>query len=208
MTRRFIGPFVIVVLLSAMSLLAQTPSQFSSDLKITAKEMPGTGKLYVAGPKVRMDMSIEGNPGTTIITDSERKIAYMLMPGNMYMEMSTEGKAAKKQGPQWRMYNAANPCADIPDMTCQKTGTGIADGRLCDKWSFTDKKGRSNMTVWIDQKNGIPIKSEMSDGTKVELLNIKEGPQSPSLFEVPSGYKKFGLGNMLKNMRNMQQNEE
>jgi hypothetical protein len=185
-----------------MSLVAQTESQFSADMKITSKEMAGNGKLYVGGAKVRMEMGLQGNQSTTIISDNDRKIAYMLMPGNMYMEMSTEGKAAKKQGPQYRMYNPANPCADSADMTCKQIGTGIADGRLCNKWLFTDKKGGANMTVWIDQKSGIPIKSEMNDGTKLELLNIKEGPQSPSLFQVPAGYKKFGLGNMLRNLPN------
>jgi hypothetical protein len=200
MIRRFTGPFLIVVLLSAMSLLAQTPSQFSADIKITSRQMTGAGKLYVGGTRVRMEMGLPDNQKTTIITDNDRKIAYMLMPGNMYMEMSTEGKAAKKQGPQYRMYNPANPCADSADMTCKQIGTGIADGRLCNKWLFTDKKGRSDMTVWIDQKSGIPIKTEMTDGTKLELLNIKEGPQSSSLFQVPAGYKKFGLGNMLRNL--------
>jgi hypothetical protein len=46
----------------------------------------------------------------------------------------------------------------------------------------------------------------MSDGSTMELLNIKEGPQSPSLFEVPAGYQKFDMSNMMRNLQ--QQNEE
>lgn len=205
MIRRSVAFSGIVVLLSALSLLAQVPPQFSADMKISSKGMGGTGKLYVGGQKVRMDMSVQGAQ-TTVITRNDRKVVYMLMPNKTYMEMSTEMKGAQKGGPEWRMYDPANPCADTPGMSCTKAGTGIVSGRLCNKWLFTEKQSGSRMTVWIDQKTAIPVKSEMSDGSSMELLNIKEGSPSPSLFEVPAGYQKFDMNNMMRNLQ--QQNEE
>jgi hypothetical protein len=195
MTRKAAVVLPLLVLLAAMSLLAQTPTQFSADLKYASRGIEGGGKLYFGGSKVRMDMGAMGS----MITDPGRKVSYMLMPGSKtYMEISTAARGGRTSGPDWRMYNAANPCADSPEMSCQKTGTGMVNGRLCNKWSFTSKRGAPNMTVWIDQKSGIPIKSEMTDGTKLELYNIKEGRQSQSLFEVPSGYKKMDMGSMMR----------
>lgn len=205
MIRRFPVSLVLTLALASTCLMAQTPSQFSADMKLTGRGVAATGKLYSAPPKVRMEMNTSGHQ-STIISDSDRKIAYMLMPNNMYMEVSTEAKG-QKQGPNWRMYDPANPCANMPEMTCQKVGTGMADGQLCNKWLFTNKKGGSTMTVWISQKSGIPIRTETSDGSTMELLNIKPGPQPASLFQVPAGYKKLDMGNIGSMMKNMQKHQ-
>jgi outer membrane lipoprotein-sorting protein len=191
----------LLVALSALPLLAQVPSSFSADMKFASpKGMSGTGKLYFAGQKVRMEMNMQGH-GSIMISDQSRKIAYMVMPQQkMYMEMSTDRPGAQR-GPDWQAYDAANPCKTVPDMSCQKIGTEIVDGRLCNKWKFTGtgKNAGSTRTVWIDEKTGIPIKTQMSDGTTMELSNIKEGPQSASLFELPAGYQKMDMGNMMRN---------
>ncbi len=149
---------------------------------------------------MRMEMSTQGHQ-SIIISDPARNVASMLMPAqHMYMEMSTDMKGPQKRGPDWRAYDRTNPCANVPDATCQKAGTGIADGRLCDKWQIVHSKTNITQTVWIDQKTGIPIRTESSDGSIFELLNIQEGPQSASLFEIPSDYHKFDMSQMM-NMR-------
>lgn len=53
--------------------------------------------------------------------------------------------------------------------------------------------------MWIDQKLHFPIKT-VSQGTTLELSNVKEGPQdpSPSLFQVPSGYTKTDMSTMMR----------
>ena len=200
MIRRFAfcGIALLLIILAGLPLLAQVPSSFSSDIKFASpRGMSGTGKLYFAGQKVRMEMNAQGH-NSIMISDQSLKIAYVVMPQQrMYMEMSTDRPGPQQRGPNWQAYDAATPCKTLPDTICEKIGTEVVDGRLCNKWKFTGSN--SSRTVWIDQKNGIPIKSLMSDGTTMELTNIKEGPQSASLFEVPAGYQKMDMGNMMRN---------
>jgi outer membrane lipoprotein-sorting protein len=193
----FCGIALLLIIMAGLPLLAQVPSSFSSDMRFASpKGMSGTGKLYFAGQKVRMEMNAQGH-NSIMISDQSRKIAYVVMPQQkMYMEMSTD-KPGPQRGPDWQAYDAANPCRSLRDTTCEKIGTEVVDGRMCNKWKFAGSS--SSRTVWIDQKNGIPIKSLMSDGTTMELTNIKEGPQSASLFEVPAGYQKMDMGNMMRN---------
>jgi outer membrane lipoprotein-sorting protein len=172
-------------------------SQFSADMKNTGKGMTTTGKLYFGGPKVRMEMTAQGHQSIMIV-DSQRKVFYMLMVDqHMYMEMSTETKGPRKS-PDWRTYDPANPCANMTDTTCERLGTGLADNRLCNKWKFSNSKQGTSQTVWVDQKTGIPIRTETSEGNVMELTNIKEGAQSASLFEIPSGYTKMDMGAMMQ----------
>ena len=191
----------LLIVLAALPLLAQVPSSFSSDMKFASpKGISGTGKLYFAGQRVRMEMTAQGNT-SIMISDQSRKIAYVVMPQQkMYMEMSTDRPGAQR-GPDWQAYDATNPCKTMQDTTCERIGTEAVDGRMCNKWKFTStgKNGNSSRTVWIDQNTGIPIKTLVSDGTMMELTNIKVGPQSAGLFEVPAGYQKMDMGNMMRN---------
>lgn len=193
--------FLLALLMAVATLAQLPPARFAADMKFTSKNMSSTGKLYFGGSKVRMEMNAMGRQ-SIMITDRQRKVVYMLMPDqHMYMEMSTENAGQRGAGrppaQDWHTYDPANPCASTPDTTCQQLGTGMADGRLCTKWLFTHKRG-TTQTVWIDQKTGIPIRTEGSDGSLMELTNINQGPQSDSLFEIPAGYTKFDMGAMTK----------
>jgi outer membrane lipoprotein-sorting protein len=192
--------FLAIALMTVATLAQVRPSQFSADMKSTGKGMTVTGKLYFGGPKTRMEMTTQGHQ-SIMITDAQRKVTYMLMVDrHMYMEMSTEAKGPRKN-PDWRTYDPANPCANMADTTCERLGPGVADGRLCDKWKFSNNKNGTSHTTWIDLKTGIPIRTETSEGTVMELTNIKEGAQSASLFEIPAGYTKMDMGAMMQGVQ-------
>ena len=194
---------VSVLLVFAASLaLAQMPNPFSADMKMTGgRQGVMTGKMYFGTGSFRMEMNAGGHE-SIMITTYAKKVMYMIMPQQkMYMEFRTD----QMQGPgghqreSWKAYDASNPCASEAGATCKKVGTEVVNERLCDKWEITDAK--SNMrTVWIDQKSHIPIKTVAKD-TTWELLNIKEGPQAASLFELPAGYQKMDMGSMMQGMR-------
>ena len=158
------------------------------------------GKMFYAGKKIRMDMQ---SPGGSIsnITDITAKKNYMLMhSGHMYMEHDLDKPYPMGRSPRTpvvREFDPANPCANRPDMTCKKAGSETLNGRECDKWEFS-KGGQLEETNWIDKKIHVPVKSLHPDGTSWELQNIKEGPQAATLFEIPSGYQKFDMGNMMQ----------
>jgi Domain of unknown function (DUF4412) len=203
--RRFVirCSVLLFALFATIPLLAQKPQSFSADINFNSPQgMSGTGKLFFSGDKVRMEMSAMGHQ-SIMISDTVAQTGYVLMPQQkMYMDMSSGMKGAHK-GPDWRAYDASNPCANMTDTTCQKVGTEVVNGRTCAKWQFSGKNAESKRTVWIDQATGIPIKTVTNDGATVELTNIKQGVQSPSLFEVPAGYQKFDMGGMMKGMGGM-----
>jgi hypothetical protein len=43
----------------------------------------------------------------------------------------------------------------------------------------------------VDQKIHFPVRIQEADGTTMDMNNIKEGPQDPSLFKVPAGDRPF-----------------
>jgi len=166
-----------------------------------SSELLSTAKMFFGGEKVRIEMNTQGHQAI-MISDNAGKTAYVLMPEqHMYMEISNQ-MAGHHNRPDWHAYDASNPCNAMADTTCQKAGTDEVNGHLCNKWLFTGKgKTAPDRTVWIDQKSSIPIKAVMSNGSTWELTNIKEEAQKASLFEIPDGYQKFDIGNMMKGMR-------
>ena len=167
-----------LLLLAVSSVWAQMPQPFSADMTLTHKTgQKATGKIYFSPPKSRMDMTApqqKGGPGgnTSMITDPTTQTSYMVMHDQkMYMEMHLD-QLAKQMGPMVgrapkapTSFDPNHPCA--ADATCKKVGTETVNGRVCDKWIFTDKNGTS--TAWIDQKLWYPIKSQSSGMGSVEL---------------------------------------
>jgi outer membrane lipoprotein-sorting protein len=192
----------LLVVGAAVIALAQNPSEFSADLQMKSPEMGETvkGKIYFAGKKTRMDMNAQGHQ-SRIITDSQAQKSYIVMPEQqMYMEHDLAQMAGHRDNmPDLKPRDLANPCAGTADYSCAKVGSETVNGRSCDKWRFTaKKKGVSNMTVWIDQKSMVPIRSASDDGSQFDMLNFKEEHQDPSLFEIPAGYQKMGgFGGMM-----------
>jgi hypothetical protein len=68
------------------------------------------------------------------------------------------------------------------------------NGRSAIKYAGSSKNGSGY--AWIDPKLRFVLKWEDNKGGTVELRNIKEGPQDPSLFQIPSDYHKFDMQQM------------
>ena len=186
-------------------LIAQGPPvmpQFSADMKVTSPKSPQpmTGQIFFDKGRTRMDMSM-GQQKVSVITDPATQKSIMLMhTQKFYMENSTGGGFGGFKFPDAHPYDPDHPCANQQGTTCKKVGTETVNGRVCDKWLFTDAKG-AQTTVWVDQKLFFPIKTINSDDSSFELSNIKEGAPDPSLFTIPDGYRKFDMGGMMGNRR-------
>ena len=83
--------------------------------------------------------------------------------------------------------------------TCKRIGPERVNGRSTVKYEATSPKGE-HVTGWIDPKLKFLVKTESAQGRGMELRNIQEGPQQASLFEVPAGYQKMDMGDMMKRM--------
>ncbi|HWF06634.1 MAG TPA: DUF4412 domain-containing protein [Candidatus Angelobacter sp.] len=182
----------------------QMPVPFSADMVIKASHgsLNMTGKIYLAMPKMRMDMSSANEAKSSpmggkisMIIDQTTKTADMLMlDQHMYMEFPVDkGNPMTQSLPKVQDFlnSGGDPCTGHEGATCKKVGTESIDGRSCDKWEMTEKGGKVE-TFWMDQKLHFPIKLISGDVTAV-YTNIKEGPQDASLFNIPAGFKKLDM---------------
>ncbi len=199
---------VATLLRVAAAQVAPQLTPFSGDVQISSARggratQDMTGKLYVDRGHMRMDMNTGPGGGASVITNFATKTTDALMPEqHMYMEFNADQAMARRPGmaPSIKPFtDPSNPCANEPGMTCKNLGVEEVNGRSCDHWQITDKNGKVSNT-WIDQKLHFPIKSVTED-TTWQLTNIKEGEQAASLFEVPPGYQKMDLGQMMQGMR-------
>ncbi len=199
--RKFAVALTVVVALCCAVVSAQigmTP--FSGDMSVKSKGGQNmNGKVYFSGTKMRMDMNAEGHE-VAMIHDMPGKVTYMLMPQqHMYMEMHP-GQNTPMRGPRMpdlKSYDPEHPCAAEANMTCEKVGSETMNGRSTDKWVFKNKDSGESTTAWIDKKLHFPVKTLNSEGSEMNLTNIQEGTPSASLFEIPSGYRKFDMGAMM-----------
>jgi len=187
----------VLLLLGMTQLYAQTPQPFSADFVTTTPQAQKmAGKWYVAMPKMRLDITSMPQQGPaggamSMIADTATQTVYMLIPQQqMYMEFRGDNQQSPELRDMLHFKGGSDPCANDPEKTCKKLGTETVNGRSCDKWEITDKNSKKS-TTWLDQKLHFPVKFQGSDGTMMELSNIKEGAPDPALFIIPAGYKAF-----------------
>ena len=193
--------------LGLLSLLctAALAQEFSADIVTTDKKETGQStKIYVSRNKMRFESQGQKHQAGTVLLDSDTQMMDIIMPQqHMYME-SHMGQGPRQQH-MFKFFQAVdveNACPDWQKMTdhpggsCQKIGDDTANGRSAVKYAVTSAEGK-NGTVWLDKSLKFPIKWQEQDSSG-ELQNIHEGPQPAALFEIPAGYQKFDMGNMMK----------
>jgi len=201
------GSAVLLLLQLAPAQMGMGPAPFSADMQMSSGRNAGgaqemNGKIYFGNQHMRMDMQGGPHGQSIVITDFKTKTTDILMPQNqMYMEYRADQMPGRR--PQaWSdvkpLRDPSNPCADEEGTTCKKVGVEQVNGRTCDHWQVTNKNGKVS-DVWIDQKLHFPIKTVSPDSTW-ELTNIKEGEPDASLFQIPAGYHKMDMGNMMHGM--------
>ena len=186
----------VIVLITVLALLPASFAwafDFSADMVNTAQGRSFNGKIYVSNDKVRMNAA-----GTSTITRMDKKVAWVLMPGqNMYMEQPLS------------LENVAGATEKVPgELSRTLIGPDTIDGKAVNKYrvTYTSKDGESSMLQWIDPAINIPVKTAAEDGSwSVEYKNITVGAQPDSVFDLPAGYKKFVMPDMKEMMRSMQQ---
>ncbi|MGZ4822306.1 MAG: DUF4412 domain-containing protein [Terriglobales bacterium] len=196
MKRRFlIVLFSLVVNIAFAQDWTNTP-QFSADMKGTGRDGQDlNGKIFWGGGgNLRMDMHPQGGRDASNIKNIGKKTSYVVMhEQRMYMEMNVDNPMSRRMSnSDIKPFDSNHPCADREGYTCTRLGSETVNGRSCDKWEVKGPDG--NSTLWIDQKLHFPIRSVSSNGHTFDLINVKEGPQPASVFEVPAGYRKMDLG--------------
>ena len=198
MTRR---PMIAVAFACLIAVPAAA-QQFSADLVATGHE-DTPGKIYVSNGKVRMERSV-GGPGTMLV-DSGANTAFVLMPQQkMYLDVSSRGGLTQvfrpvdpnNPCPQWKEI-AKQAHKDEADWSCKRIGGETVNGRSAVKYQASSSQGQTAY-VWVDTGLKFIVKTEDAKGQGTELRHIEEGPQPASLFEIPAGYQKMDMSQMMQ----------
>jgi hypothetical protein len=79
-----------------------------------------------------------------------------------------------------------------PHFACQSLGGDTVNGRPADKWQLTYKRSGKTGYAWIDPKLHYLVKmQDPAAQTTMQVRDVKEGLQAPSLFTIPPGYTKM-----------------
>ena len=152
--------------------LVALAAEFSAEMiqKMAGQTM--TGKIYVKGTKMRIEMNTPGGPVVTIALPDVGKSLMLQTGSKMYMEMSIDASSS------------------IPNMTetdCEKIadknhlGSEKVNGYDCDKYEIVyHDSSMGKLTQWFSKRLNYPIKM------------IYKGPQG----EVITEYKKIKEGSI------------
>lgn len=200
MFRRLPSAFFLVlftILASAATASAEGPNglpkstvEYSATRTMQTEMMDMTSKVFVTPDKERNEMEMMGMKNISIMR-RDKKLTWMLMPmQHTYMEHPF-GAAADKQHENPDDYNY--------ELT--KVGEETMNGFPCEKSKLIVTKPDGTKMggfIWTSVKERIPVKmdalAKMEGKTmrfKLELSDIKIGPQPADLFEIPEGYTKM-----------------
>ncbi|QVL50469.1 MAG: hypothetical protein KFB96_08610 [Thiocapsa sp.] len=148
--------------------------QFSADMISQGSDgQAETVKMFVGDGRMRKEMTQQGQEVIQII-DQNRGMMWVLFPDRQtYMEQGgAPGEGAPAPAPP--PTAETDPCAGMPGLTCRRAGEEAVGGRAAVKWDMVmTHEGQSmNGTLWIDAERAIPLKHEMSNGEKMELVMV------------------------------------
>jgi hypothetical protein len=194
---------MIGVAFACLIALPAAAQQFSADTVAIGRES-SPGKIYVSDGKVRMEKS-SGGPGTMLL-DAHANTVLVLMPQQkMYLDVSLRGGAMlqifksvdpNNACPQWEEM-AKQAKKDVTGWSCKRVGKETVNGRSTVKYQASSPQGQTE-DIWVDTSLKFMVKTQDAKGQGTEFQNIKEGAQPASLFEIPAGYKKMDVSQMMQ----------
>jgi len=169
------------------------PRDFSADVIHTVGKKVTNEKVYSSEKAVRIEKEEKGKQSITIMR-LDRKAVYVLMPAQKtYLDMGSLGEGS---------MDLANSVAGAK-VQREPLGSEPVGAYHCDKYRVqTTYEGHVYTGLEWDAKelSGFPVKQgDEKGGWFKEYQNVRLGPQDPSLFEIPAGYKKMDMGGMTSN---------
>lgn len=168
----------------------------SYDFVMTMKEMKMEGKMWIAGKKMRTDMTV-ATQKTVTITDGDANVAYIYNPDQKSAMKVAMDKAKGGQSP-----DSFTAPGDAPKY--KVVGTETIDGVKCKVLLMQEPNTKSENKMWVREDYGLPVRVEISEsGNKVmvaEYKNMKIGAVPPETFKLPDGTKIMDMSDMMKNL--------
>nr|VFK21641.1 MAG: hypothetical protein BECKLFY1418C_GA0070996_109810 [Candidatus Kentron sp. LFY] len=172
---------------------------------------PISGKLYVAKDKIRIEMAIERKRRIVIRDFSARKTLHLNPAAKEYMEVpwpatkSNQFHSGVRRPPL--PGDSDHHCEKFAQLKCKMLNKeGEIYNRKTEKWEIIQEVPNKQIQsgkrvirslVWVDRRLGVNIREEMffdvNSKSLRELRDIKEGPQSEKLFQIPTGYRRVEI---------------
>lgn len=175
-----LGLAVVFICLLALGGLVAAQG-FSADVVTQQGKEVTRSKIFVAKDKMRLESG-----AVITITRMDQKLVWMLMPTEkMYMEQGLR---------QDSVVPNSEPSTD--ELSRTLLGSETVNGYLTNKYRVIvrTEKGKSAVLLWLAADSALPVKMAAEDGKWIqEYRNIKAGEPEGALFEIPAGYKIFGM---------------
>lgn len=186
--KRHVCLTILLLGLFAFSAVASAAG-FSADIVSYGGKEIMTGKIYLAGDKIRTEY------GQMItIMRMDKKVIWMIMPEEkMYMEQPFDLSNIRNRIP------TSEPAADEVERVL--IGQEAVNGYAADKYRVTVKtpQGQASHYMWLSSDPGMvmAVKTAAIDGSWwQEFRNIQLGTPDDALFELPAGYSKMSFSGM------------
>ncbi|MFZ5586419.1 MAG: hypothetical protein ACOZHQ_10855 [Thermodesulfobacteriota bacterium] len=192
-------PAILRRLALAALLLALSAPAFAIEMSADVVRVGGgrteAAKVFIKHEKVRLE-SPDGplGPGYSLLRQ-DKKLMWLVQPGpKTYIELPLEGLADMSQ--------QAISGGKLPgELLRRELGRPSLDGRPTIKYEVIyGARGQNHMIhQWLAPDLGIPIKTAGADGSwSVEYQNIRVAPQPDGIFELPEGYRRLGLPELIQ----------
>jgi hypothetical protein len=183
---------------------------FSADV-VNARGGEGIRKIYSTKDRVRYDIAGQNQamgPAAVIVDEAQNKWLVLLAERHMYMDSWPTMMKKPAITQYWHVQDVNDACPQWKKLAeqagtyqnwgnCTKVGSDTLNGRSTVKYEGVSSKGDKSY-IWVDTKLHSVIKMDGGTGGGMELINIKEGAQPASLFEVPNGYTKFDMAGVMQ----------
>jgi hypothetical protein len=169
---------------SADVVYTKVPAAQESSAGAAAAATAPASRIFVS--KANMRLESRGMIDLVMLVDTVDHTTVVLYPGQ-----KTYRKIGSRPSQYFRSTDVENACTDWQEaagkqLKCEKVGEDVVGGRRTIKYKNPLADGSAEY-VWIDSKLSYVIKWDLGQ-VGAELHNIKEGPQSADLFEIPKSY--------------------
>lgn len=160
--------------------------EFAADFVQREGQSEISGKIYVKGPRYRLELRQNGESVVVLVDRQTRQTTVVDGAEKTYVVLSNSSV-------QSRMNNPFESARFVREKAVAKeAGEEQVNGVPCRKIGlFMDD--REVMTVWESKELDFPMRIRLAgpDGDQVELGNVRREPVSDGLFRIPEGFTAY-----------------
>jgi hypothetical protein len=177
---------------------AHPPREYSVEIRTLVQAGrpadPFVARLFVGGDdRTRLEVYEEDRLQYVVLHRLDRKAVYTLRPSDRsYSERSAPELLAKGEEPVPFSLASYRDKERRGHVTLVREGRETIAGQPCDKYGVVRKGGPKPTHLWVSTDTGLTVQWALTDAPlpRKEWTNLRVGPQAPSLFEIPRGYRK------------------